>query len=493
MPQIMVETLSADSVQSFACRRGATFPAVLAVSLAYLMFLVARRNISDPDLWWHLRNAQQLLATHHLPVVDSYSYTAAGAPVLPFEWLAETAYFVAFQLAGLTAVFLLVFVLSAFVVLGIFRLALLAGAEVKNSFLVCVAAAVMTAVSAGARTLLFGWACLVALLLMLELVRRGNLRWLWLVPPLFALWINLHASWPMGLVVLAIFIGGGLMEGTWGNVEATRWSPHELRALVLTGIASAAAVFANPFGYRLVIYPFPVIFGAKLQEAQIQEFAQVDFQSAWGKIAILLIASVLATALFSRVRWRPDEFATVMLALYFALSHVRFMYLAAILLTPILARRLSLMVPYKEASDRPLPNAIALAVIAVLFVFSMPRASALHGVISYPSGALQYLEDRGVHDRVFNDWGWGGYILWHDPQLKVFIDGRGDPYSANGVVADYVSAMSNVNTQAVLDKYRVQYVLIPPKSAMAQALTGSNAWRVVYRESTDILFERARE
>jgi hypothetical protein len=82
--------------------------------------------------------------------------------------------------------------------------------------------------------------------------------------------------------------------------------------------------------------------------------------------------------------------------------------------------------------------------------------------------------------------------MWHDPQLKVFIDGRGDPYTKNGVIADYISAISNVNTQAVLDKYRVEYVLMPPQSPMTQALVSNNIWSVVYRESASVLFERVR-
>ena len=78
-----------------------SFPVVLACSLAYLMFLFSRRDLADPDLWWHLRNAQLLLTTGHFRVVDAYSYTASGAAVLPFEWLAEIPYYLAFKCAGL--------------------------------------------------------------------------------------------------------------------------------------------------------------------------------------------------------------------------------------------------------------------------------------------------------------------------------------------------------------------------------------------------------
>ena len=74
---------------------------------------------------------------------------------------------------------------------------------------------------------------LVVLLLTLEKARRGGWRWLWLLPPLFCLWINSHGSWPMGMVVLGIFIASGVIEGSWGHVYAVRWSGRQLQRLLI--------------------------------------------------------------------------------------------------------------------------------------------------------------------------------------------------------------------------------------------------------------------
>ncbi len=56
-----------------------SFPVVLAVSLAYMVYAFARGDVADPDLWWHLRNAQYLLTHGHLPVVEAYSFAAPGS------------------------------------------------------------------------------------------------------------------------------------------------------------------------------------------------------------------------------------------------------------------------------------------------------------------------------------------------------------------------------------------------------------------------------
>jgi hypothetical protein len=468
-----------------------SFPAVLASSLAYLVFLFSRRNLADPDLWWHLRNAQYLLTRGHLPVVDSYSYTAPGAAVLPFEWLAEIPYYLAYKVAGLPAVFVLVFLICTSIVLGVFRLSYLASHDVKNAFVVTVGGAVLAAISIGARTLLFGWLYLVVLLLILEVVRRDGWKWLWLVPPLFCLWVNSHGSWPMGMVVFGIFIAAGLVEGSWGQVYATPWSGQQLRKLLITFGASVAALFVNPFGYHLVVFPFKVMFAAGSGLGNIQEFSSVDFHTPWGKVMMALILGVVLVALFSRERWRLDEVALIFLALYYSLTYIRFIFLAGILVPPIFAKRLKLMSPYDRSSDRRLPNAIALGVLLCLFIVSVPNPSRIQNPVKYPEGAVAYMKTNRIQGRVFHEWLWGGYLIWHTPELKVFIDGRGEPYGPSGVFKDYLSAISNQNPQAVLDKYQVEYVLMPADSPLAKFLENSPRWIVRYSDETSVLFHRS--
>jgi hypothetical protein len=484
-----------------------SIPAVLVWSLTYVVFLFSRIDIADPDLWWHLRNAQYLLTRGHLPVVDSYSYTAAGAAVFPFEWLSEIPYYLAYKLAGLPAVFLLVFLLCTAIVLGIFRLSYLASNDVMSSFLVTVGGAILTKVSIGARTLLFGWLYLVVLLLILEAVRRGGWKWLWLVPPLFCIWVNSHGSWPMGMVVFGIFIASGLVEGCWGHAYATRWSGPQLRRLLITAGASAVAVFVNPFGYRIVFYPFKVMFGADSSGLGIiQEFASIDFHTPLGKAAMVLILGTLLIAVFSQERWRLDELGFIMLALYFSLTNVRFMFLAGILAPPIFAKRLKLvaldrdsdqrlnnavaLIPHGRNSDKRLRNAVVFVILCYVFIVSAPRHWKFQSPINYPEGAVAYMKTNGIQGRVFHDWDWGGYLIWHMPELKVFIDSRGDPYGPTGVFKDYWSAISNKNPQAVLDKYQVEYVLMPTDSQLSKFLKSSPRWAQLYSDETSVLLHR---
>src|SRR5207248_9000986 len=68
-----------------------SFPAMLGMVLFGRVFWEGRGFLVDPDLWWHIKNGQSILTTHHWPTVDAYSFTVAGTPWLSYEWLGDVA------------------------------------------------------------------------------------------------------------------------------------------------------------------------------------------------------------------------------------------------------------------------------------------------------------------------------------------------------------------------------------------------------------------
>ena len=66
-----------------------SFPVAVGSILAWLVHQKAEAGVGDPDIWWHLRNAQFLVQQHHFPRQDMYSFTAAAKPWVNTEWLAK--------------------------------------------------------------------------------------------------------------------------------------------------------------------------------------------------------------------------------------------------------------------------------------------------------------------------------------------------------------------------------------------------------------------
>src|SRR5437867_2412461 len=247
-------------------RAGTSFLAVLTLILIVMQFLFSmyKPDLDDPDIWWHMRNAQFLFQHHQLPQQDTYSFTVAGHPWINTEWLSEIPFYLANRAFGLVGIKSLSFFVLDVLFLLLLYFAYEESRNFKASAVACYFSFFLATVSFGPRTILFGYIYLLILLIILQRFRQGRTAPLWVIPPLFALWANTHGSWSLGLIVFFLIGVSGLIGGEWGRIYSQRWTPAQLRNLIITGAASVAALFANPFGWRLVYYPFDLAFKQRL-------------------------------------------------------------------------------------------------------------------------------------------------------------------------------------------------------------------------------------
>jgi hypothetical protein len=459
--------------------------------LAAVIFRFSATQIGEPDIWWHLRNAAYLLQQHSFPRVDTYSFGAAGSPWLDHEWLSEVPFFLGFKTMGLQGILAVFSTVLVLIYAGVYYRSCRAGADCKDATIATLLAIFLGIVSLGPRMLLFGWLCMVGLLLVLDRFQR-TAKGLWRLPPLFALWINLHGSWVFGMVVLGIIIASGLVEGEWGLVVARRWTPGELKKLLLALAASLAALFVNPFGYKLLLYPYDLLLRQQGVMEYIEEWQPVNFSSWTGGLALAVIFALLAAALFSRRQWKLDEVLLTAFALWVALSHVRLLFFAGLILVPILAQRLKLFPPYERERDKPWLNAGIMAGMVGLTIFSFPSGATLQQQVSgeYPTAALVFMQRQHITGRIFNQYGWGGYMEWNAPELKPFIDGRADIFVYNGTFYDSLKITSLKESFEILDKYKIDYVFLQPNQPLDYLLEHSPAWHPIYSDKVAVLFER---
>ena len=467
------------------------FPILWFSIIALEISLVANLSIAESDIWFHLRNAQQLLTGHSFLHADLYTFTTAGAPLLNFEWLSELPYYLAFQsfgLRGLLAVYLVVLWL---IFGGMYYLALRRGANCGDAALVTMVSVILGSYSFGPRMLHFGWLCLTAELIVLERFQRTG-KGLWALPPLFALWINFHGSWVFGLVVLGIYIVSGLVEGRWGSVSAERWTPAQLRKLVVIVVASSAAMLVNPYGYKLLWYPFDLLFRQQPVLGKIVEWQSVDFHTGYGKLAMLMIFALLAVTLLSRDRWEVRDVLLIAFAVWTALSHVRFLLFAAIILIPIFGPRVQVFGLYDPKKDKPWLNLAMTAAIVGLILWAYPSTSQLQNSVDahFPRAVLQFMQQNQIGGRLFHFYDYGGYIEWNAPEVKTFADGRADVFIYNGVFEDYLKVNGIEKPLELLDKYRIDYVLFPVDKHLCYVLDHSAGWRTIYQDKVAKLYGR---
>lgn len=467
------------------------FETVCFFVIILLLFALASKRFVEPDFWWHLRNGQTIFVQHSIPRIDTYSSGAAGAPWLDHEWLSEFLFFASYRIGALRGVLALYFGLLVLIYAGVYYLASKSGADAISALLATSLAVLLGAVSIGPRPLLFGWLCLVALLLVFHQFQRST-RSLWLLPPLFALWINLHGSWVFGMVIFGLTIASGFVDGEYGLVVARRWTPAQLKTLALVFFSSVAALFVNPFGYRLVLYPFNLLFRQPGNMKYVEEWQSVDFGKVSGKLALLTVLALLLAAVASRRRWRLDELLLLVFAVWMGLLHVRMLFFLGLIIAPILAVRLNLFPPVGPQRNRPWVNAAIVAAMAAWVLWSFPTQAAIQRDIDskFPTAALAFMQRQHITGRIFNEDWWGGYMEWTMPGLKPFTDSRADIFVYNGAFDDYVSAVRIRRPFEVMDKYRMDYALLEPDQPLVYVLKRDPNWREVYSDKVAVLLAR---
>lgn len=468
------------------------FTAVLTFIVLVLVFITAHGKVADPDIWWHLHNADYLIQHHSLPRHDMYSFTVPGHPWINHEWLSDLPFYFAWKAFGLRGIDGLAVALLSLIYLGVLYFSYHECGNYKSAVLATAGAIFLGRVSFGPRTILLGYGYLVALLILLQRFKQKGRAPLWVIPPLFCLWINTHGSWSLGMIFFSIVIAGGLFPFKWGMVESDLWTAQQRKSLLLTWASSVMLLFVNPYGAKLVFYPLDLAFHQKTNIEHVAEWVSVNFHDFRGKMVIALLIVLLLSTILRPRRWTLTELAITVFALYSGLTYVRFLFLTGVVLAPVIAKMLDFVPAYRAELDTPVLNTFAIALMIAGVIHYWPSEAKLQATVDsqYPVGAIAYLQAHPPTGPTVNYYLWGGYINWKDPNLKVFVDGRADIFDYSGVFTDYLALLSLDHPDAVLDKYKTQYVLFPHGEPFTYLMEHDSNWKTVYSDQNSVLLQR---
>jgi hypothetical protein len=107
--------------------------------------------------------------------------------------------------------------------------------------------------------------------------------------------------------------------------------------------------------------------------------------------------------------------------------------------------------------------------------------------------AVEYLRKADLDSRVFNELGFGSYLIWAaSPRYQVYIDPRMELYTLE-LSYDYLDiSAARPGWEARLDKYGVGALLLSQaeQQPLIQAARNSTSWREVYADATAAVFRR---
>lgn len=483
-----------------AFRRVFSFHVLLGATLVLGVLLVTTaagpgRLFVEGDVWWHAAAGRLILSTGHVPTFDPYSFTVNGNPWMAYEWLGEVVMALAVRMRSLQGLQVLLTMLSAILVVLTYCYAWI---RTNNPLASAAAVALLLQVEQPMFTLrpqLMGYIFLLLTLISLDLYKQGRLKKLWFLPLIFALWVNAHSSFVIGLMLVACYWAAGLVSFQWGNLVADHWDKAKRRHLLLISLLCGLALFVTPYGTRLATYPFELMLNQPLNVRFVVEWQHLDFSTWWGHAFLILVLAWIVLQIVSPIVYQLEILASLLFLAYESFVHFRFLLIFVPMFAPVMATYLARLLPeYDAAKERYTMNAAFIGVILLGCLALLPSNAKLQETLrrTYPVGAVEYLRAHPVPSGMFNDDHWGGFLIWSLwPEHKVFIDGRLDIYEYGGVLADYLPiARADQNTFVLLHKYDIKSCLLPREGPLVSKLAASPDWEKAHEDSISIIFQR---
>jgi hypothetical protein len=292
-----------------------TFLAVFLPALAALLV-----PMPAVDLAYQLRAGAEMLAGHRIPDADTWTFTVAGTPWLDQQWGAQVLLTGVFDVLGWTGLALLRALLvgvTFWLLLGTVRSAwsiasVRAGgsavaSSARTATLVTIGFFIVAMPALALRPQLFAIVLFAATLRIL-VERSRHPRRLWLIPLMAIAWANLHGSFPLVVVLVAL---AWLDEVALFRVPPPPGHPvPPLRrrllgssGLAIIAAASAAATLVNPFGLDVWAYIANLARDPAIT-SEVSEWQPPNPLDPAGLIFYVSLAIVLGVVFF---RFRTDH------------------------------------------------------------------------------------------------------------------------------------------------------------------------------------------
>jgi hypothetical protein len=444
--------------------------------VAFIGLLIGLGPLDDNSYLTHLATGRIIWDTHHIPHHDPYSFTAFGHPWVVQSWLASVIYGAADKVWGAPGVLMVVAVVSTLLAALVWTLTRPAHSLISR--LLIVAPLLIIGVDSGwvERPLLFG---LLALCLVL-LAAEGRLDPRWLLPTMW-FWVNVHGSFPLALVAVALLAIGRRLD---------HQSPStEIRALKWAALGTLLGA-VSPLGPRLLVFPIELLRRqdvlSNIVEWQAPTFVHI------GQRAFLVILLLAVVALVRRPSWRAALPVVVFTAA--SLLGARNIVIASIVFVPGLARGLAdigtVTGEERRTIFRPMAAVLAVAGLLAAVVAASGPVYKLNG---YPVAAVTWAEREGLlgpDARLVSQDFVGNYLeARYGTAGRVFIDDRYDMFPET-VVNDFLTLNAGApGWQEVLDRNQASAVLWAVDKPLGQLLAVSPQWRVVYSDERFLVAE----
>ena len=454
---------------------------VLAVFVLIIPFVLGSSAtiFEDGDVSWHIAAGQWMIAHGQVPTTDPFSFSALGQKWVAHEWLGEVVMGAAYNLAGFTGLALLV-------VVSLSLLMLVLGLELSRWLRPGETAAILIAVTVVlipfllARPMVLAWPVLAFWSVALMRAReRAQPPPLWLAP-IMLLWVNMHASFALGLLLIGPFALEALVEEADKKRVIVGWGGF--------GVACLFAALINPNTVTALLVPIVAFTSSNI--TLIAEFKPTDMSfTPWFEYSLLFL---LALCLLRGVRVPPVRLIVILLLLHLAFQHMRHQALFIIVAALLLARPLGQGKSVASPDPSRQPRSAAVGALAFLLLAAIRLATPLPTPNSQrnPTAAIAAVPPELRGQRVLNSYSFGGALILHG--IRNYIDGRTDLYG-EPFVLDYQAMLEGNGRKyaEALRHWNFRWALISTKDRnLLRLLDSDPGWKRIRADRYAVTFVR---
>ena len=447
-----------------------------------------------PDLWWHLRTADWILEHATLPTTDPFSAFGAGRPWAAYSWLFELLVQWLHDTWGLIGVLGYSVVASLAAGAALYFLVRGLTPNFAGSAAISMAGVISLLPFLNPRPWLVTILLFFVELHVLATARRtGNGRLLWLLPPMFVLWANVHIQFVYGLGLLGLALLATLVEPLVRRAEIeVEPSPIPPLRLFVVLAACTAATLVGPYHVHLYRVVFEYVTQSGVFNA-VDELVAMQFRhpSDWVVLGLTLAAT------FALGRQRPLGLFPLFVLLAGAALAFRARRDAWFLVggaCMVLATSASVWLPRDPFPITRL-RAVVIAVGVAVFVAGSGFANgisetrlAANVAERYPAAAAAFVAQQELPGPLYNHFDWGGYLMWRLPQYPVSMDGRTNVHLPERVDRSRATWSGAPDWQSDPELQAAGLVVASVNAPLTALLRSYSRFQVVYEDSVAVVF-----
>ena len=474
--------------------------------------LMSLEHISDNDWFWHYVVGGIIDRTHAIPNHElftwfkDYSWTA-------HEWLTE---FVMYKLGpiGDLIIMFIIFLLLYILMAKMLKVKFNKLFDFKLCYLLLMTIFFKVTGTRPYILSLLLFAYLIFVLFNYLDDKKHFNKLIYTIPIIQIIWVNFHGGsssmsyiFIIGVLLCDLFIKFfKLKEDRWANFKLNN---KQIKTLIIVLLLTIICSCLNPFGISMILYPFTNMADANMLD-YILEWASPDFHNLFGIYLFIIIAFPLFNLILQNKKMKLHEIAFQLLLFFMCLRSQRFIGMFGIYSMWTLGKYFFVSDDIYNTLKKPFKKFEKIIsfsfILLLIIILSLVCYKQVH---DFRSSSLidndGYYSDEAIKEviklkpqRLYNDYGAGGYLLYklyefnELDNIKIFSYGLGDVFS-NEILPDS-NKLSNLkeDPRKYLEKYDFDVILTTVNKPLHYFLDEMDEYNLYYSDKMCYIYVKVK-